>query len=372
VGLSVTFGVEEEFFVVEANSLQLAPVAKKVLAAIPADLRPFVKLETRATQIELATPVLTDLATLAPQLDHIRSTLGTTARSLGCRIMAVGACILREDTVFPMAEEDRYGDMANSFGPLEDPHGLCACHVHVGVADRRLAVQVLNHVRTWLPVLQALASNSPFMNGAATGYASSRDMSICAQPTVGPPPWLRSIEHHDALVGELIATGAALDTRMVYWYARLSAVYPTVEVRPGDVCLTVDDTVLVAGLTRALVAKAMNDIAAGISAPPVDDASLVAAHWLSAREGLEGSGFCYASRTRRPMWDLVSQLVTHTERELDRLGDLPLVLDSLDRLRARGSGAARQRAAAGPALDLSSVARWAAEQTVARPMTIHS
>jgi carboxylate-amine ligase len=364
MGDSVTFGVEEEFLLVDAESFRLAPASARVVDALPAEVLPYVKTETRATQIELATSVLTELEALAPHLYHLRSKLDDAARSSGCRIMPAGACILKEDRVFPVADEARYGEIVSKFGLLEDPRGLCACHVHVGVPDRHVAAVVLNHLRVWMPVLQALCSNSPFLNGEDTGYASSRAMTICAWPTVGPSPEIRSLRHHDDLVAELIATGAALDDRMVYWYARISAVYPTVELRLGDVCLTVEEAVLVAALSRALVATAIREERAGVTATAAEHCSLVAAHWLSARDGLEGSGFCFRNRVQVPIWQLIEDLVKHVEEALVRHGDYHTVIAMLDRLRTTGSGAARQRAVAATG-DLQGVARWIVEQTCA-------
>ena len=103
-------------------------------------------------------------------------------------------------------------------------------HVHVSVPDPETGVQVLNHLRPWLPIFQAATANSPFFDGHDTGYASWRSMLWERWPTVGPTPYLESHEQYETMISDLVASGAMLDEGMLYWYARLSANYPTVEI----------------------------------------------------------------------------------------------------------------------------------------------
>lgn len=154
-----------------------------------------------------------------------------------------------------------------------------------------------------------------------------------------------------------------LDEGMLYWYARLSAKYPTVEVRIGDVCPSVDDAVLVAALVRALVATAMADVAAG--RPPVNTAHhlLVAAHWRAAHDGLEGEGVDLANGELCPAWELVDRLVERVRPALEAHDDLAEVTDLLAGLRRHGTGAARQRAVFARSGRLEDVVAEVARQT---------
>ncbi|MDI5942907.1 carboxylate--amine ligase, partial [Micromonospora sp. DH15] len=146
-------------------------------------------------------------------------------------------------------------------------------------------------------------------------------------------------------------------------YARLSAKYPTVELRIGDVCPSVDDAVLVAALVRALVATAMTDIAEG--RPPIrtDHHLLVAAHWRAAHDGLEGAGVDLTDGELRPAWELLDALVERLAPALERHGDLAEVTDLLGGLRRHGTGAARQRAVFARTGSLVDVVRDVARQT---------
>jgi len=182
---------------------------------------------------------------------------------------------------------------------------MCGTHVHVSVPDPETGVQILNHLRAWLPILQAATANSPIFGGRDTTYASWRSMMWERWPTVGPTPYLESHEQYEMLVADLVASGAMLDEGMLYWYARLSATYPTVEIRMGDVMPSLDDSLLLAALTRALVATLLKDVRDGVPAPNVPHPLLMAAHWRAAHDGLEGLNIDMATREPRPAWRLM-------------------------------------------------------------------
>jgi carboxylate-amine ligase len=182
-------------------------------------------------------------------------------------------------------------------------------------------------------------------------------------PTVGPTPYLRSLEEYETLVADLEASGAMLDEGMLYWYARLSARYPTVEIRMGDVCPTLDDAVLLAAMARALVATLLDEIGDGRPAPEVPHPLLTAAHWRAAHDGLEGPNIDMTTRAAVPAWHLMRQLFDHVRPQLQRHGDLDLATVLMGRLRSRGTGAARQRAVLAEQGSVSAVVDWLASAT---------
>ena len=147
----------------------------------------------------------------------------------------------------------RYERIVQEFGDTGRGAGTLGMHVHVDVADDEEGVRVIDGLRPWLPLLTALTSNSPYASGRDTGYASWRQQVWTRWPTSGTAePFGSAAEYHR--VGDtLIRLGAALDDGMLYYDARLSASYPTVEIRVADTCTDVDDAVLAAALARALV-----------------------------------------------------------------------------------------------------------------------
>ena len=342
----------------------MVPHASEVISLIPSSLRPYLHHELLETQIEISTPVCRDLATLRNALTVLRHATQQAAKRMGCRIMAAGTGIMPCLDPPPLVPGDRFARIAEAMGGLVTVSGVCACHVHVGVADRGRAVEVLNHIRPYLPVLQALGANSAVADGRDTGYASWRSILVSRWPTSGPSPRLASADHFDEVVARLQSIGVILDPGMLYWYARPSPRYPTVEVRASDVCPTVDEAVLMAALCRALVRTALGDIARRLAPPDLDERLLYAAHWRAAKDGLEGSVVDAQRGELCSGWQLVERFVAHVGLALADHGDMSTVRAALAKLRRHGSGAARQRHVLRQRRDVLEVARYAVGQSV--------
>ena len=222
----------------------------------------------------------------------------------------------------PYRTAGRYQAMADRYGPVALDPAVCGLHAHVGVPDRELAVQVCNHLQAWLPVIRALGGNSPLYQGADTGHASWRSVQLLRWPGCRTHPSFDSAADYHRTVAALIVAGVMLDEAMVYWYARLSPTYPTVEVRVSDVCADVDDPVLTAALIRAAVATAIADIRAGHPAPRPRERVVAAAHWRAARDGLSHTLIDLRLDRARPAWDLVDEFFAVVSPALLHAGDL--------------------------------------------------
>ncbi|MEV1012345.1 glutamate--cysteine ligase [Micromonospora sp. NPDC049801] len=361
---TLTLGVEEEFLLLDPASGGNLAVADEVRAALRGPARDQSRQEFRHSMVEMVTPVCADLDELRTHLVGLRRSAVEAAAQAGARLVAVGATPVAEPHR-TVPDEPRYHAMSRRYGPVAHDPAVCGCHVHVGLPDRELAVQVCNHLRVWLPVVQALTTNSPLHDGYDTGHASWRSMQLERWPSIGPTPYFESVTDYDRTVDELIAAGVMLDAAMVYWYARPSSAYPTVEVRVGDVCPTVDDAVLVAALVRSLVATLADDVRAGVPAPGVRDCLVAAAHWRAAHDGLDGELIDLRAGGARPAWDLVDDLMATIAPALLRHGDLGYVLAQLARLRRDGTGATRQRRVLDDTGDLRAVIDDLAAQTAA-------
>jgi carboxylate-amine ligase len=357
----LTVGVEEEFLLVDPATGAATAAVDAVMSRVPDELRGQVQHEFQTSQIEIGSPPGLDLAAVRHSLGLLRAGLATAADEAGVRLLAVGTGPVA-GPMPPVVDTPRFREMVDRFGMLVAGPGNNGMHIHVGVPDPEIGVQVLNHLRPWLPILQAITANSPFYQGRDTGYASWRSMLWEHWPPVSPTPWLASHAHYERLIDQLISTGMMLDEAMLYWYARLSARYPTVEIRVGDVVPTIDDVLVVAALTRGLVASALADIAAGRRPVQVDHHLLVAAHWRAARDGLEGRAVGPDGQTR-PAWDVLDRLVARVRPHLTQHGDLDVIASLLARLRDCGTGAARQRAAFARAGRLTDVIDMLARET---------
>ncbi|GAA1459640.1 glutamate--cysteine ligase [Nocardiopsis exhalans] len=340
----LTFGVEEEFFVVDPRTRRILSRAPDVLARTRG-LGAHLCGEFTGAQVEANSPVCTTAEDARSFLVTARGELHRAAADAGLAVAATGTVILGDPAAASLSEGRRYAAIAAHFGALRDSHVVCGCHVHVGIPDRPTAVAVSDHLRRWLPFLVALSANSPFQSGRDTGHASWRTVTWNRLPSSGPPPLLRTLIEHERAVRGLASTGAILDRHMVYWDIRLSDHLPTLEIRVGDVAATAEEALLFATLARGLATRALTDVRAGAPAPAISAPTLRAAVWRAAREGLEGvvpdpltgealTASAAMERVRRAA--LPGLAVT---------GDTDLVTSLLDRVLTSGSGAYRQRAA---------------------------
>ncbi|TYC05665.1 YbdK family carboxylate-amine ligase [Micromonospora sp. WP24] len=358
----LTVGVEEEFLLVDPHTGAAVPAVDLVLEQVPPELRGQVEREFQTSQIEIGSPPGLELRSIRHSLGVLRAALADAAERAGVRLLAIGTGPV-DGPVPPVVDKPRFDRMIERFRLLVPGPGNNGMHVHVGIPDPEIGVQVLNHVRPWLPTLHAATVNSPFARSEDTGYASWRSVEWERWPSVAPTPYLESHEHYRRLIRQLIASGVMLDEGMLYWYARLSAKYPTVEIRIGDVCPTVDDAVLVAALVRAMVATAIEDVRAGRPAIPTDHHLLVGAHWRAAHDGLEGDGVDVTTGELRPAWELLDRFVERLRPALESHGDWSEVTDLLGGLRRHGTGAARQRAVFARTGRLADVVQDVARQT---------
>ncbi|SFF25909.1 carboxylate-amine ligase [Actinacidiphila alni] len=341
----VTLGVEEEFFLLDPETGLPVPRVDDVRAAAglqPAAESREVQEELLQAQIEVATPVCSDLDEVAGHLLRLRHAVSIAAEESGCRLAAVGAAPLAATEPVPVARAERAGATRSRAARLADEQLINGMHVHVGVPDRPTGVAVLNRIRPWLPVLVAMAGNSPVWQGEDTGFASWRTIVFDRWPVSGPPPVFAGPADYDTRIRTLVESGTVLDRGQVYWQARLSDRYPTVEVRALDVQLRTDEAALFAGLVRALVATALREHAASVPFESRPQELVHAATWHAARYGLTGDLVDPDGR-RRPAGEVVSGLVDHLTPALDSAGDTRQVMALVHRLLAEGTPAERQR-----------------------------
>ena len=338
---AITLGVEEEFVLLDPSTGATVPAAPDLVRML--DGEPGVQQELMRFQVETGTRVCTGLDDLGRELIRLRRLAAAAAAQLGCRLVASGVAPYGTPGLAAVTGQPRYRELARRYGPVVAEAGTCGCHVHVGVPSRDLGVQVLARLRPWLAPLLAVTANSPIAGGHDTGWASWRYVIQSRWPTATPPAAWPDAAAYDAAVRRLIARGAALDERSVYFLARLSPRYPTVEVRVADVCLDAGTAVLLAGLTRALVATALAEARRGTpaAAPSRQVAAALAA---AARQGLAGAGADPVTGQVVDAPALRSRLLDHVYPALSDHGDTETVTGLLRRLEDRGTGADRQRA----------------------------
>jgi glutamate---cysteine ligase / carboxylate-amine ligase len=317
--------------------------------------------ELKAQQLELGTRVCTTLTEVEAELRHWRARADAAAVAVGARVAALATSPVAVDPV--QTEGERYARLVDRFGLTAREMLTCGCHVHVSVDDDEEGVAVLNRIRIWLPVLTALTANSPFWQGEATGYASYRSQAWHRWPSAGPNDLFADAADYHRVIDAVLATDTVLDTGMVYFDARLSAKWPTVEVRTADVALRVEDAVTLAGLVRGLVETAAREARAGVPAPDVRSEVLRVAAWRAARSGLTGDLVHPLTGRPAPAAEVLHALVDHVRPALTDAGDEKRVDAGIATLLRRGTGADLQRRVHEETGDLTAVVRAAVAAT---------
>jgi carboxylate-amine ligase len=366
--LPPTLGVEEEF-------LLLDPLGGRPVAAAPALLRrfagePAVQAELMRFQLETRTAVCRSLPELRGELVRLRRLAAAGARSLNCRLVASGVSPYGTPGLAALTQGARYRELARRHPFLTAVTGTCACHVHVAVPSRDAGVQVLARLRPWLATLLALSANSPIDRGRDSGRASLRYDLVRRWPTARPPSAWPDAERYDAAVRRLIGRGAAVDERSVYFLARLSPRYPTIEVRVPDVCPDIDTALLVAALVRALVVTSLTEFGQDVPPPAARRVTLDAGLAAAARAGLAGSGVDPFTGGTVPQRLLLDRLLSHAGGALAATGDDRAVQRLLGLLDGRGTGADRQRRRWARASGAAGFVEALADTTVTEPVEL--
>jgi carboxylate-amine ligase len=344
-------GVEEELLLVEPGTGRPRAVAAAVLRASNGqgrgpdsggpDSDQELEHELQLQQVETSTRPCSTLEELEGELHDARTAAAEAAARVGVQVVALATSpvpVEPETTTKP-----RYRRMAEAFGLTVQEQLTCGCHVHVQIDSDEEGVAVLDRIQPWLAGLLALSGNSPFWQGLDSSYASFRYQAWGRWPCSGPTEWFGSAQAYQATVQQMVATGTLLDSGMVYFDARLSEHYPTLEVRIADVCLRHEDAVLIAALVRALVETEARAWRQG--APPLRMRTelLQLAAWRASRSGLDGE--LIDPRTGRPEGAaaVTALLLAHVRDTLADAGDLAAVTELLTGVLRRGTGATFQR-----------------------------
>jgi glutamate---cysteine ligase / carboxylate-amine ligase len=318
--------------------------------------------ELQQQQLETNTEPRRTLDELGREVRRCRAAAASAAAEAGAQVAALGTSPVTVDP--ELVPKHRYQKMAAEYGLTLRELLTGGCHVHVEVASDEEGVAVLDRIQPWLAPLLALSGNSPFWQGTDSAYASYRYQVWGRLPSAGPTGCFGTARAYHDTVRQMVRTQALLDTGMVYFDARLSEHYPTVEIRIADVCLRADDAVLIAALVRALVETAAR--AARDGGPPGYPRTelLRLAAWRASRSGLDDALLSPAGWQADKAGAVVAMLVEHVRDALVDAGEYDTVAGLLGTVLRRGNGAVFQRQAYARSGDLAGVVREAAAITV--------
>ncbi|HEU5008220.1 MAG TPA: glutamate--cysteine ligase [Jatrophihabitantaceae bacterium] len=360
-----TFGVEEEFHLVDPDTLDLVTSPELTRQAAEHRLGANLRAEMLTSQLETATDVCTGLDELRSALVAGRREAAAAAARAGATLMAAGTHPSAPLSRIDVADNPRYDRLVERFGSIVRQFNLCGCHVHVGVPDLSTAVAIMSHARPYLPLLAALTAGSPFHTGADTGYESFRLAWIALWPQGGIPPRFESAAGYLAAVDRLVELGIAADSTELLWELRPSARYPTLEFRIADACADVDDAVLYAALARSLVRTLAARVSAGVAPSDLSDPELRAARWRASRYGLGSTLWSPARAQVVPAGSALDDLLAELRPDLGQHGEYAAVTELLAAVRSRGTSAQRQREAFAANGSLTDVTRLLVRITAA-------
>lgn len=249
-----TIGVEEEYLLVDQGTNQLiqgdtAHLLKEAADALEGRARP----EFLQAQLEIGSRVCANIAELRADLSQVRKVVIDLADRHRMGVMAASTHPFARWQEQQITLGERYQELAADFQTVMHRLLICGMHVHVGVDDRDLRVDLLNQISYFLPHLLALSCSSPFWEGGSTGLHSYRIAVFHAAPRTGLPSYFTSWNEYQSHVDVLVDAGIIEDASKIWWHARPSVRYPTVELRIPDLTTSLEDTLCLAALYVTLM-----------------------------------------------------------------------------------------------------------------------
>ncbi len=340
-----SLGIEEEFQLVRRKTGELCSCAQSILAKGAPYLEEQIKPEMLQNTVELISNVFPDIAAARIELHTLRVLLSRLADEEGLALVSAGthpsALWVDQDRT----DGDRYIDLENEYQDVGRSILIFGLHVHVGIENKELAMRIMNQVRTWLPQLIAISSNSPFWQGRMTGIKSYRSVVWKRFPRSGMPEVFENRQHFDTYVQDLVEMGCIDNGKKIWWDIRPHPFFDTIEFRACDMPATIEDTLAIAALCQALVAKLTYLDERGKPVPTLKRDYIDENKWRAMRYGLDAEIIDFTQRRRISMRDSIRELLDFVDEVVDDLGSrremkyLRTLVDG-----SHGTGADRQMA----------------------------
>jgi len=346
-----TIGVEEEYFVVDRDSRDLVPdLPRALLKKLKSPPVGTTSPEFIRSQIEIGTPVSNDIAELAGHLRVMRAFVSETVSEHNMAIIASSTHPSAKWGAQKHVNKTRYNLLAEALQGVVRRLLISGMHVHVGLDDDNLRIDVMNQVTYFLPHILALSGSSPYWHGEDTGLKSYRPAVFRALPRTGLPDAFSSWSDYRRHVDVLIDTGVIEDDSKLWWDIRPSSRYPTLEMRSSDVCTRVEDAITIAALFRSLVA-ALTDRRRHNLKWRIYSRMLISENlWRAQRYGVDEPLIDFGRSQLVEMDQLMDELIDFVHDQAEELGCLTDVL-RIKEIVTSGTSADRQRSVYALAVD---------------------
>jgi glutamate---cysteine ligase / carboxylate-amine ligase len=337
-----SFGIEEEFFLVDAGTGALGtPALDQLMSDARAKLGDIVTSELLQSQIEIASPILRSHAEAFDVMSRTRRELSEVVAGHGLQIVAASTHPLGVWQEQLVTEKRRYDKLMADFRIVSQRNLVCGLHVHVAIPEAVDRIDVMNRAMHWLPVFLALSTSSPFWNHRFTGLLSYRQALYDEWPRSGIPDFFRDEADYQAFVERMRAAGAIGDSSHLWWAIRPALRFPTLEMRIADVCTRLEDALAIAALYRALVATLVANPDMGKARSTHTRRLIDENRWRAKRDGIKAEFILETSNEVVPVAKVVSDLIDACGEQIARL-DCGEALAPIERILSEGTSAHQQ------------------------------
>lgn len=339
---ALTMGIEEEYLLVDPQTRDLVGnPPPEFMDECLAQLGDHVTPEFLRSQVEVGTPVCRDITEARHHLVALRSTLCRTAERHGMRLFAASTHPSARWDAQAHTPKKRYDELARDLQGTVRRLLICGMHVHIGIEDEDLRIDVMNQVRYFLPHLLALTTSSPFWHGHVMGLHSYRLSVFDGMPRTGVPDLFESWAEYQRLLDRLVKAQVIEDASKIWWDLRPSSHYPTLEMRIADVCTRLEDSLTVAALYQSLVRRLVRLRQQNLRWRVYPRVMVRENRWLAQRWGETGRLLDLGRGELVPFPALLEEIIDMVSEDAEALGCLAEVKHARTIL-TRGTSATRQ------------------------------
>src|SRR5947207_928867 len=336
-----TLGIEEEFQIVDPQTRELRSHVSEILDEGRMLLGEQIKPEMIQSQIEVGTGVCKNIQEARADITNLRGIIASLAEKNGLKIVAASTHPISRWQDQKIFDDDRYELLVQELQTVARSLLIFVVHVHVGIADRDRQIHILNASRYFLPHVLALSTSSPFWMGHNTGLKSYRSEIFKQFPRTDIPDHFDSYGSFQRYVDLLIKTGCIDNGKKIWWDIRPHPYFPTLEFRVCDIPTRVDDTIAIAALFQAIVAKLDKLIDRNLGFRLYRRMLIQENKWRAVRYGLDGKMIDFGKQKEVPVRDLVLELLEFVDDVVDELGSRKEI-EHVHTILERGTSADRQ------------------------------
>lgn len=338
-----TLGVEEEYMVIDPNTRELKSHDQKIVEIASRELKDHVKAEMHQAVVEVGTGICASVNEAHTDISRLRRSVSEIAESLNLRVGAAGTHPFSHWSTQLITPNPRYDEIVNEMQEAARSNLIFGLHVHVGIADKNMAIHIMNTVRYFLPHVYALSANSPFWEGRNTGFKSFRTKVFDKFPRTGIPDLFNDWDDFKNYINLLIKTKCIDNAKKIWWDVRVHPFFDTIEFRICDVPLLVNETIAITALFQALVAKLYKLRLKNMSFIVYTKALINENKWRASRYGIDGRLIDFGKQEEVDTRKLILELLDFVDDVVDDLGSREAI-NYVHKILEKGTGADRQLA----------------------------